>query len=310
MTQPTDPLSPRGSIFNIERFSTHNGPGVRSTVFLKGCPLSCIWCHNPEGLDGREEVYWARNLCRHCGICVRECPEGAIQVNTNGEIVTDRALCTACGKCIEVCPVNARTLFGRCLTPKEVLDEVKKDSVFYDESGGGVTFSGGEPLSQINFLVDCLKLCHSEGFHICLDTSGYAPKSFIEKISPFVNLFLYDVKIIDDSLHKKFTGVSNELILANLRYVDSINKSIWARIPIIPTINDSYENLRMTAEILKNLENLERVNLLPFHKIGSEKYLGLSKEYEAFNYDVPEDEIMEEYMQIFKEKGLNVKLGG
>lgn len=299
-----------GIIFNIERFSTHNGPGIRSTVFFKGCPLRCIWCHNPEGLETRREVCCSRTLCRRCGACISACPKGALDFNASGEIVIERGLCDGCGVCVERCPTNARTVFGREISAEELVREVMKDGIFYDESGGGVTFSGGEPLAQIDFLEESLRLCHAKGLHVCLDTSGYAPREYVARVLPYVSLFLYDVKLIDGAAHRRFTGVDNKNILENLRFINEKGKAIWARIPVVPGINDGEENLRATAALLSGLKNLRRVSLLPLHKSAGEKYRGLSKDYGIADYALPAEEAMENHKKLFTYFGLKAYIGG
>ena len=227
-----------------------------------------------------------------------------------GEYSIDSNRCTGCGACTIACPSNARTVFGREISAKEVYQEVVKDEMFYDESGGGVTFSGGEPLAQINFLEECLRLCYSRRLHICLDTSGYAPQEHVERVLRYVSLFLYDVKIINREKHRRYTGVDNSIILKNLQVINDSNRPVWARIPIIPSINDDKENLIATAELLSSFKNIKQVNLLPLHKTAAGKYSGLSKNYEILDYPVPDDNLMSKCRKIFEKSGLKVYIGG
>ena len=290
-----------GMIFNIQRYSIHDGPGIRTTVFFKGCPLSCIWCHNPESQSfGPELMVYARR-CIGCGKCTEACAHNAI---------SDRSKCISCGSCAEVCHAKARELAGKKMSVREVIAQIEKDSIFYDESGGGVTFSGGEPLSQPEFLLELLKQCKKREYHTAVDTSGYGAAETMEAISSFTDLFLYDLKLMDDNKHIKYTGVSNKLILENLRLISRLGKKIFIRIPLIPGINDDEENIRAAAEVIRGTAGVEQVNVLPYHNIAADKYARLGKHSSLKDITVPSDEHMEHIAEKFFNYGVKVKIGG
>jgi len=297
-----------GIIFNIQRYSIHDGPGIRTTIFLKGCPLSCWWCQNPESqLNEQEMVFWG-DRCIGCGACSTICPSDAIQIK-DGIPVTEKEKCTLCGKCIEKCPALAREIIGEKLTIEEVIKEIEKDLVFYEESSGGVTFSGGEPLGQSEFLEGLLNGCREKKIHTAVDTSGYISWEILNKISPKVDLFLYDLKIMEDKRHKKYTGASNEIILENLKKLSSIHNNISVRFPVIPGINDDYQNIKKTGEFLSSLK-ITQVNLLPYHYIGIDKYKRLGRDYKLAATQPPSEEKLSEISGILRKFNLNVKLRG
>jgi len=297
-----------GTVFNIQRYSIHDGPGIRTTVFLKGCPLNCWWCQNPESrLSGQEMVFWG-DRCIGCGACSTICPSGAIQIK-NGIPVTEKEKCILCGKCIEKCPALAREMIGEKLTTEEVIKEIEKDLIFYEESGGGVTFSGGEPLEQSEFLEGLLNGCREKKIHTAVDTSGYISWGILNKIHSKVDLFLYDLKIMDKKRHKKYTGVSNEIILENLEKLSSVHNNIFVRFPVIPDINDDYQNIRKIGEFLSSLEIIQ-VNLLPYHYIGIDKYRRLGMTYKLADIQPSSEEKLSEISVILRKFNLNVKLRG
>jgi len=297
-----------GIVFNIQRYSIHDGPGIRTTVFLKGCPLSCWWCQNPESqLSGQEMIFWG-DRCIGCGACSTICPSDAIQIK-NGIPLTEKEKCILCGKCIEKCPALAREMIGEKLTIEEVIKEIEKDLVFYEESGGGVTFSGGEPLGQSEFLEGLLNGCREKKIHTAVDTSGYISWEILNKINSKVDLFLYDLKIMDNERHKKYTGISNEIILENLKKLSSVHHNISVRFPVIPGINDDYQNIRETGEFLSPLK-ITQVNLLPYHYIGIDKYRRLGRTYKLVTTQPPSEEKLSEVSTILRKFDLNVKLRG
>jgi len=297
-----------GVIFNIQRYSIHDGPGIRTTVFLKGCPLNCWWCQNPESqLNGKEMVFW-EDRCIGCAACSTICPSGAIQIK-NGIPITKKEKCILCGKCIEKCPTLAREMIGKKITAEEVLKEIEKDLVFYEESGGGVTFSGGEPLKQSKFLERLLNGCRKKKIHTAVDTSGHIPWGILNKIHSKVDLFLYDLKIMDNERHKKYTGVSNELILENLKKLSSVHNNIFVRFPVIPGINDDYQNIKKMGEFLSSLK-ISQVNILPYHYIGIDKYRRLGRTYHLTAAQPPSKEKLSEVSAILSKFNLNVKLRG
>lgn len=298
----------QGVIFNIQKYSIHDGPGIRTTVFLKGCPLDCWWCHNPESQKVESQLMFLPNKCIACRDCEKVCPTGAISFS-NKSFDYNESKCELCEKCAEVCPSEALEFAGEKQNQEDVIREIEKDKVFYEESGGGVTFSGGEPLVQIDFLDNLLTLAKKKGLHTTIDTCGYAPWENIERIKDNVDLFLYDIKHMDNEKHKKYTGVSNELILDNLRKLAGEGKRIWVRIPIIPGINDDALNIEKMCEFILAL-NLRDVFILPYHNIAIDKYNRLDMEYKIPDIKNPDDEVMEEIAEKFKEYGLNVKIGG
>jgi pyruvate formate lyase activating enzyme len=301
--------TPTGLVFDIRKFSIHDGPGIRTTVFFKGCPLNCEWCHNPESQSPKVELILRPSRCIRCGACEAICAQGAIAMVDEG-VSTDREKCTLCGECIETCYAEAREIVGREMTVDQVMEEVERDDAFYEESGGGVTFSGGEPLLQRGFLLELLRACKGRGIRTALDTCGFATWDVIESVSPFVDLFLYDLKLIDDSRHRQFTGVSNALILQNLQMLSEHGHAIHLRVPVIPGINDDDENVRQTGAWAAALPHLERVDLLPYHHAGADKYARLDKSYALIDTRAPADARMSEIAQVFESFGLRVKIGG
>jgi pyruvate formate lyase activating enzyme len=267
-----------GCVFNIERFAIRDGPGIRTTVFLQGCPLRCLWCANPESISPVPQLFYLENLCTRCYRCVEACPNKATTKTPEGAIEINRSLCKACGKCVEACPNKAREIRGKLMTVEEVLEEVKKDALFYQNSGGGVTFSGGEPTHQPEFLWHLLKGSQESGIHTALDTSGFVKPEILKKVLEHTNLVLYDIKHMDPAKHKELTGVDNRLILDNARMIAAMGKPMIIRLPLIPGHNDSTENLKALAEFMLSL-GLKKVDLLPYHSLGKIKYQRLGMEY-------------------------------
>lgn len=301
--------SMEGKIFNIQKYSIHDGPGIRNTVFMMGCPLSCWWCHNPESQSLEEQLMIFPNRCIGCMACIEVCEQGAIR-EVNGMVVTDKGKCINCGNCTHVCYPGAREMSGKIMSVEEVVKEVLKDRDFFEESEGGVTFSGGEPLMRPDFLITLLKEMRKCGIHTTVDTSGFASKKTIEEVSKYTDLFLYDLKHMDPNEHEKYTGITNDIILDNLRYLHDLGKEIIIRIPIISGVNDSEKDLNAFRDFIKTLPNIKGINLLPYHKIGEEKYKRLGINYKMAGVEEPSDEKMDFALQILKGTGKDVQIGG
>jgi pyruvate formate lyase activating enzyme len=264
----------KGTIFDIQRFSLHDGPGIRTTVFLKGCPLSCFWCHNPEGLSSRVGLDYSSELCISCGLCVQACPEHAISEQEE-KIQIDREICTLCGKCVDICPSGSLTLSGYQVSTNAILKEVLRDQVFYELSGGGVTVSGGEPLQQYDFTEDlCIQL-KSRSIHTAIESSLFCPQEKLYSILSHIDLLLFDLKHIDKDVHGKGTGVSNEVILKNIEMLHDVAVPCIARIPLIPGFNDDRTSLENMIKAVSEIPKLMHIEILPFHKLGEAKYVRL-----------------------------------
>ncbi|MDP3057938.1 MAG: glycyl-radical enzyme activating protein, partial [bacterium] len=273
----------------------HDGPGIRTTVFFKGCPLKCWWCHNPESKAHQPVLVQRKERCIGCLSCADVCrsPENCIQ----------------CGACTVVCGTGVREIIGKRMTIRETMQRIEKDRVFFEKSGGGVTFSGGEPLTQPEFLCELLKESQSRGIHTAVDTSGYAPWAVIERVAKNTDLFLYDLKHMDSVLHKEITGVSNELIVDNLKKLAAIHQNIIARIPIIRGVNDDLHNIMQTGAFLNSI-NIKEVCILPYHNIGVDKYALIGEKYDLPEALVPTEEEMQAIVRVLASLGLSVRIGG
>ncbi len=253
----------KGTIFNIQRFCDSDGPGIRTVVFFKGCPLSCMWCHNPESKTVLTQIVYSAKKCIACGLCALECPGGCHTFGKNGHIF-DRTSCIGCMKCVDICPsALARTGYG--ISTDELIEKIAEDEDFYKASGGGVTFSGGEVYLQHGFLLEMLKRCKARHINTCVETSGFTEWENIEKTIPYTDLFLYDWKISDPQIHEKYTGVSNVSILANLEKLNKYGAHIVLRCPLITGVNDDETHLSEIARLAEKLENVERIDILPYH---------------------------------------------
>lgn len=265
-----------GIICNLKRFAVHDGPGVRTTLFLKGCPLRCLWCHNPESTRQSPELGIRFHKCTACGECARFCSRHRIE---DGKHFFDRSACTACGKCVDTCPFDVLVRYGQRLTPSEALTLLCEDRIFYDESGGGVTISGGEPLLQADFCRELCGLLKEQDIHTAIDTCGHVPWTAFEKVLPFTDLFLYDFKHIDSTRHRELTGCGNELIKENLCRLSQTGKPVEIRMIMLPGLNMSEDDLTAAAVFLSTLPNILRIRLLPYHALSSSKYEALGLHY-------------------------------
>ena len=263
------------TVFEIKRFAVHDGDGIRTTVFFKGCPLRCLWCHNPEGLTYKPQLAFYRGKCIGCGACAAVCPTHAHEME-EGKHIFHREKCVACGACAKACLGNALTLYGEETTVEALLPRLLEDKDFYDNSGGGVTLSGGECLTQADFCAALLKALKENGVSTAVDTCGLVPRESLDKVIPYTDVFLYDLKAVDGAVHKKCTGADNALILDNLRYLDEKGCKIEVRIPYVPDYNDG-EKERMLS-VLRGLKNLVRVRVLPYHRYAGGKYAALDME--------------------------------
>ncbi|MCF7707625.1 MAG: glycyl-radical enzyme activating protein [Verrucomicrobia bacterium] len=293
-----------GLVSNIQRYSVKDGPGIRTTVFFKGCPLNCSWCHNPENIVGRPELVVIESRCIRCGTCAAVCPvvEG---LDASKEIIRGRMVgrCRLCGACVEACPTNARRMIGSSLSTDAVMREISADRVFYEESGGGVTFSGGEPLMQFDFLMELLEKCRKDGVHTSVDTCGYAPPARILAVAEAADMVLYDLKFLDDSLHVKYCGVSNHDILDNLCTLAG-RVDVRLRIPVIPGVNDTPDEVEAMARFISALRGVPAIDLLPYHRLGTHKLERLGRKNGMKGIDSAGDEIAEAVALRFGEHGL------
>ncbi|HJV96842.1 MAG TPA: glycyl-radical enzyme activating protein [Albitalea sp.] len=287
-----------GITFNLQQFSTEDGPGIRTTVFLKGCPLHCEWCHNPEGMRAAPDLMWYDVRCLAARECLKACPKQALALSASGMQI-DREHCTLCGECVKACPAAAFELIGRHWSADELLAELLKDRVFYAESGGGVTFSGGEPLAQIDFLCEVLPLCKSEALHVALDTCGAVAGERFLRVLPWVDLVLYDLKVMDAAISKGATGVSNELILENARLLAGHGTPMWIRTPIVPGWSADTNNIRAIACFIRDhLPTVQRWDLLAYTNLGRPKYHRLDRPYGLEHTALPTRDEMQALWQV------------
>ena len=298
-----------GVIFDIKKYAIHDGPGIRTTVFFKGCPLACRWCHNPEGIAvAPQRIYWPER-CVNCGECIQICPQKGITSAADG-MQSDTEKCNLCQICAEHCPSAAVEFAGLKVTVAEVVRQIEKDTAFYDQSGGGITLSGGEPLMQPEFLLDLLDACGKLDLHRTVDTTGYADAGLLLKVAQNTDLFLYDLKLMDAAKHRDFTGVSNQLILDNLKLLSRNKARIQVRVPIIPGINADADNISRTADFVSTLPGVENIAILPFHNSARGKYGRLGMDCFASDIESPGDELMKTIAGWLEHSGLEVKIGG
>lgn len=292
-----------GRVFNIQHFSTEDGPGIRTTVFLKGCPLRCPWCANPESQVPYPQLGHRSSKCIKCGTCIQSCPSGALHV-AEGQVKIRRDLCRSCGTCVKVCPSGAMFFYGEEKTVDQVFEEVARDAGYYAQSGGGVTVSGGECMTQPEFVAALFQRCKASGFHTALDTCGYFPEKSLSSVLALTDLVLFDIKLMDREAHHKYMGVSNDLIFKNLRTIIQSRAEVFIRIPVIPGVNDAPENLTATAEFVASLGS-PHVDLLPYHNYGEGKYLILDQPYPMSGTARPSREHMERCRAFFTDRGID-----
>jgi pyruvate formate lyase activating enzyme len=299
----------RGLITNVQRFSIHDGPGIRTTVFFKGCPLRCFWCHNPETLRMQPEVQLFPDRCIGCGACFERCAHGA-HVQVNGQRQFRRDLCQACGRCVETCYAEALVMAGRWWTPEELVAELLRDQPFYEQSGGGITLSGGEPLLQQPFSLRVLQMCRQAGLHTAIETAAFCRWESLAELLPWLDLVIMDVKLMDDAQHCTVTGVSNRRILENARRLAETDAPLIVRTPVIPTVNDAPHAICAVATFLRDFPNLLYYELMPFHRLAEGKYRSLDLPYRASGLASPARETMEALAQRARDCGVpEVKVG-
>jgi pyruvate formate lyase activating enzyme len=299
----------KGFVFDIKKYAIHDGPGIRTTVFFKGCPLRCQWCHNPESWRNHPELGLRRGRCVRCGQCLEACTNQAISL-VEDQPVTDTGKCNLCGRCVDACLTGAREIIGQEITVGQVMNEVEKDVIFYDQSGGGVTFSGGEPLMQPKFLLALLNQCRAHGVHTAVDTSCYAEPEIVETVSEKTDLFLCDLKHTDSKVHERFTGVENNLILDNIKHLSEAGKKIVLRIPVVPGFNDDQANIEATGKFAESLPGVSKVDILLYNRGGIEKSARLTADAELMQTEPPDEEKVKSVAEILNKYGFEVKIGG
>jgi pyruvate formate lyase activating enzyme len=297
-----------GVVFDIKRFALDDGPGIRTTAFLKGCPLHCWWCHNPEGQSPAPELMYRKNLCVSCKECEKTCLQQALSFKEK-QLRIDRDKCNRCGDCVHACPGGALTIVGKRMNVDDVVEELAKDSAFYNQSNGGITVSGGEPLMQLAFLDAILTACKKKHIHTAVDTSGYSSPSALRRIRNSTDLFLYDLKIMDDNKHRRFIGASNKRILENFQMLAEAGSRMLVRFPMIPNINDDEANIEQTAVFITSC-GIDSICLLPYHRSGIEKYRSLGRKYRLERTETPSDNRINTVRKRFEAHGVSAMIGG
>ncbi|MBP2033965.1 pyruvate formate lyase activating enzyme [Clostridium algifaecis] len=291
-------------VFNIQRYSIYDGPGIRTIVFLKGCPLSCLWCSNPESQSINPQVIFSANKCINCGACVEKCNSGA-SILKDGKVQFQIEKCTSCAQCLDVCPTNARQIIGEIRTIDEVIREVEKDRQFYINSNGGVTFSGGEPTLHYEFLEEIVPKLKEKAIHVAIETTGYCEWTKFWRAVKDMDLILFDLKQMNNEKHKQYTGVENNIILQNAEKISKLKETVF-RIPVIPEYNDNIENFREIINMIERIKFKGKVNLLPYHLYGKAKYNKIGKIYKLFDVETPSKEKMNKILNIFKKNNIDV----
>lgn len=301
--------SSSANIFAIKRYALHDGPNIRTTIFFKGCPLACWWCHNPEGIDFHSRVIFLGEKCVGCGGCVDHCPEHALQLSNKG-VLRDQDRCTTCTGCVDICPALAHEATGRSMNIDAILTEIKKDLPFYQQSGGGITCSGGEPLCQPQSLLALLEACGDLGIHRTIDTCGFAPGETLLEVARHCELFLYDIKHMDNEIHKRFTGVGNELILSNLKMLSDNGHAIRVRIPLIAGVNDDEKNIHASGAFIAGCQGVQSIDILPYHPSATAKYRKLNQIYQGASFNAPTKAHLDNLTEILKKYIVDVNIGG
>lgn len=299
-----------GLVFDFQRFSVHDGPGIRTNVYLKGCPLKCQWCQNPESIGRNPEIMLIPNNCIGCGKCLDICPAGAIHESSEKKRAVDRSRCDVCGACANQCYANALNVSGRYMSVSEVLAEVERDRLFYQNTGGGVTFSGGEPTAQPEFVAELARQAQMRDLHTTIETCGHVRWEIFQSILEHIDLVLYDVKHMDSQAHRRITGVPNELILDNLRRIAKGNVAFRIRVPLVPGYNDSHQNMRAMFEFAGGLPNLEAVDILPYHRMGESKWGQVDQPYELHGVSPHTREQVLAIVEIARDYGVACTIGG
>ena len=294
---------PTALVTNIQGYSIHDGPGIRTVVFLKGCSLACQWCANPESIAPQVQIGFIKNLCTGCGKCFAVCPEDALS-NDPAKNRIDYSKCTACGKCVEVCAYKAMVRYGNPMTVEEVFDAVRRDKMFYDSSGGGITVSGGEPLLQATFVKELFDLCKAEGISTCIETAGFVSPESFKLVLPVTDCILFDLKHMNPDIHFKYIGQCNERILENAKLVAGSGANVLFRIPLIPTINDTDENIKQTAAFVKSIMKNPKIQLMPYHRMGDSKYQALKIPNLLRDCKVMERDAIEKVRQAYETEGI------
>jgi pyruvate formate lyase activating enzyme len=307
---PAEDLPGRGLIFDVKRYAINDGPGIRITIFLKGCNLSCAWCHNPESMSREVQKMYSSSKCIGCRECVIACPQEACTLTPDG-IVTNADLCDLCGVCAEVCPTRATEMSGQLVTVESIMEMIEKETIFFDQSQGGVTFSGGEPLNHPEFLIELLDACGEREIHRTVDTAGFARTEVLLDVARRTDHFLYDIKMMDSQRHQQYTGVDNKIILHNLKTLAETGASINVRVPLIRGINEDDKNIEQTAAFVASLAGEKKtVNLLPYHNIAAKKYEKLGQSHDPGDMSEPDEQTQAHIISIFESHGLVAMIGG